>query len=147
MPYGDHKTNSQIRSNSHHTPIKPKSSRNFMAFAGLIIILLLGVLVSSFSSDQEPTPAVNSQPAVQVQIIRPTPVVDNAAFQEAYVAGVAKYQKGDNQGAKVDFTRAIQFNPGSADAYQARATVEQQLGQKELAKADFAYADSLRASK
>ena len=68
-----------------------------------------------------------------------------SAELHAYESGLNKENKGDYDGAIVDFTKAIQLNPRSEAAYFARAKVydrkTSQKGNLDKAAADKAFAD------
>lgn len=130
---------------------KPSASKPISKVGVVIIVVVLlasagGLLVSTMPQ-QQTTVSKQTMPTMGGPVtaaVKPTPVIDQAAFDKAYAAGTKAYQKGNLQEAKTQFTAAIKANAGSADAYQARATVEKILGQTQLANQDFAYADSLR---
>ena len=60
------------------------------------------------------------------------PLADNL-----FNSGVDKYEQGDYQGAITDFTKVIEIDPQSADAYHNRGTAKDDLEDYQGAIADY----------
>ena len=60
------------------------------------------------------------------------PLADNS-----FNSGVEKYEQGDYQGAIADFTKVIEIDPQSADAYHNRGTAKDDLEDYQGAIADY----------
>ena len=60
------------------------------------------------------------------------PLADNS-----FNSGVDKYEQGDYQGAIADFTKVIEIDPQSADAYHNRGTAKDDLEDYQGAIADY----------
>ncbi|HVW29015.1 MAG TPA: tetratricopeptide repeat protein [Polyangiaceae bacterium] len=57
----------------------------------------------------------------------------NAAAQQAYQAGLQAFQSGDLQGAKTQFTRAVDADPNAYQAQFSLGVVQERLGSKSAA--------------
>jgi tetratricopeptide (TPR) repeat protein len=91
-------------------------------------ILLLSILFSTISI---PTIAKSSS---SIPLKHPAPALD------CNDRGTTKFQRGDNQGAILEFDRAIKIDPKYAEAYVNRGVAKLGLGDKQGAIADYSRA-------
>jgi TonB family protein len=84
-----------------------------------------------------PVASPNHQAIIRFSISQPE------SAEDFYDRGVVLGERGDTNQALSDLTMAIALAPAAADPYRARAVVYDKLGQKNLAAADRAKADSL----
>ncbi len=71
--------------------------------------------------------------------------IDNKHYNYIYYGycGAAKANQGDNKGAIIDYTKAIEFNPKSASAFNNRGLAKSGLGDKQGAIKDYTKAIEL----
>ena len=61
----------------------------------------------------------------------------NPLANNSFNSGVDKYEQGDYQGAIADYTKALEINPESANAYYNRGNAKNKLGDHQGAIADY----------
>jgi len=81
--------------------------------------------IAQMSAQTNQDQVANQAPAGQVNPAPATPVSagsENPDFTEVYNRGIVYYNKGDYDQAIKEFTKAIELNPGFAEAYGNRGT-------------------------